>query len=334
MNKSIFINKREWKNYNDSELEDYIAEVFKYYREKGFPYFPTDHEFRRKEFQKFMNSDISRILSGDILKQNMNGLSLCWSYMPHSFDVPCNNLRTPLATFNDDTLLLQVIRKRIRFGDNMSDNGLRKMLKMFTGTQGVSNFRPTSAAAIYNLYGKGKVVWDMSCGYGGRLLGAIKAGVKSYIGTEPCLKTWEGLQNICDDFKPEFKHTIHCLGAEDFTPEKKSLDLCFTSPPYFDTEKYSNEPTQSYVKFKTFSEWLEGFIYPMIKKCHHGLSDEGKLILNIANTKSAPELVDKCKEICLESGFTLEKTIQYALSCFKTGVKFKYEPVYVFKKRF
>ncbi len=29
-------------------------------------------------------------------------------------------------------------------GDNISDNGIRKMLKLFTGTQSVSNFRDCS----------------------------------------------------------------------------------------------------------------------------------------------------------------------------------------------
>ena len=40
---------------------------------------------------------------------------------------------------------------------------------------------------------------------------------------------------------------------------KKSLDLCFTSPPYFDTEKYSDEDTQSYKKFPTEDGWVNGF---------------------------------------------------------------------------
>jgi len=38
-------------------------------------------------------------------------------------------------------------------------------------------------------------VWDPSMGYGGRLLGAIAAGV-NYIGTDPCIPTYEGLQGI------------------------------------------------------------------------------------------------------------------------------------------
>ena len=34
----------------------------------------------------------------------MHGLSLAWSYFPHSFSIPCNNLLTPMQIFNDDEI--------------------------------------------------------------------------------------------------------------------------------------------------------------------------------------------------------------------------------------
>ena len=44
--------------------------------------------------------------------------------------------------------------------------------------------------------GKTGTTWDMSCGFGGRLLGAIAADV-NYIGTDPCgPKRFEGLEEI------------------------------------------------------------------------------------------------------------------------------------------
>src|SRR5208282_731299 len=132
--------------------------------------------------------------------QSMHGLSLCWSYHPHHYEVPCNNQRTVMDVFNDDDLFQQAIRKRMKMGDNMSDNGIRKMLKIFTGTQCVSNFRPTAAAAIYSLFvPKGGYVYDMSAGWGGRLLGANIAGMK-YIGVDPATKTHEGLCQMVKDF--------------------------------------------------------------------------------------------------------------------------------------
>ena len=328
----IFINKNIWKTFDDREMKYFEECIFNHYREKGFPYFETDKEFRLKEFKKLKNSKYNSLLKDDVVGQSMTGLALCWSYMPHAFNVPCNNLKTPLEVFNNDEDFKKVIKKRIKMGDNISDNGIRKMLKIFTGTQCVSNFRPTASALIYSLYGKNKTVWDMSCGYGGRIFGAIVAGVKNYVGTEPCEATFNGIQQICDDFKPEWKDYIFKVGSERFVPAKDSLDLCFTSPPYFDTEKYSNEDSQSYKKFPNYNDWLNLYLKKTFENCYYGLKNDGKLVININDCKSAPNLVSDCKRIAESCGFVYEKELKYALSSISHKDKYKYEPILVFYK--
>ena len=37
-------------------------------------------------------------------------------------------------------------------------------------------------------------------GYGGRLLGALITAGVNYIGTDPCIPTYEGLEKIRDDY--------------------------------------------------------------------------------------------------------------------------------------
>lgn len=331
----IFINKKVWQTFTESEMAEYIEKVFTHYREEGFPYFPSDMAYRRKELQRFIRSDISDIIDGDIIRQTMIGLAFCWSYMPHAYNVQCNGMRTPLEVFNDDNLLRQVIAKRTRMGDNMSDNGLRKMLKIFTGTQCVSNFRPTAASAFYNIYGKGKVVWDMSFGYGGRLLGAMKAGVKKYIGSDPCVENYNGLKQMIGDFPNFFvsdKIELRNCGSETLVLDKGSVDLCFTSPPYFNTEMYSDDETQSYVKFPTRGEWLNGFLGKTIDNCKHCLKDNGILAINVANVKSYPTLEGDTVRLIEDKGFKLVRTMKYALSSLKHDDKFKYEPVFVFER--
>ena len=44
-----------------------------------------------------------------------------------------------------------------------------------------------------------------------------------------------------------YSYTLHQCGSEEFEQDRNSLDFAFTSPPYFDTEQYSNEQTQSYL---------------------------------------------------------------------------------------
>jgi hypothetical protein len=267
----------------------------------------------------------------------MHGLSLAWHYFPHSFNVKCNNKLTPYEAFHNDKIFKEVIRKRLKIGTYISDSGIRKMLKIYSGVQGVSNFRPTAAAYIYQKYAPNGVVWDMSGGWGGRLLGAIKAGVNTYIATEPSSLTCDGLIKLAEDFHNTMNYEINCCGSEEYKPIQSSLDLCFTSPPYFDLELYADEPTQSFVKYKTKSEWIKGFLKQTFINCHYGLKVGKFMIINIADVKGKHNLNLEAETIKVaeEVGFKHVNTLKLALSNInmrnKTE-KYKYEPVFVFQK--
>lgn len=63
-------------------------------------------------------------------------------------------------------------------------------------------FTPTAAAAIYHKFlpEEGGVVWDMSAGFGGRLLGALACDrVDKYIGTDPNPLSVDGLREMTDE---------------------------------------------------------------------------------------------------------------------------------------
>ena len=300
-----------------------------------FPYYPTDYTWRRKEFNQYLQYQDSLWAKKDI-KQTMHGLALCWSYMPHSWAVRCNGLKSPLETFRGDKDL--VLKKMDQMNHKHTPSGLRKTLKIMSGSQGVSNFRPTAAHAIYSRFlPEGGTTWDMSGGYGGRLLGAIKSQI-NYIATEPASDTVKGLNEIIVDFgyiSNIFRKIPHMeivqKGSEDFLPDKESLDLCFTSPPYFNTEKYSDEETQSYIKFPTQDEWVEGFLRKTIQNCRYGLKPNRYMLINIADVKSFNHLEDTTVWIAEQEGFVLEDGYSLALSKIQ-GEGFKYEPIFVFRK--
>jgi len=333
----IFYNENHWRNMSNDELELFINNIFCYYREHGFPYYPTDKETRNKEFKKLIEYNYTKLFVNNIIGQSMHGLGLAWSYFPHAFNVKSNDKMTPYEAFMNDEIFIKVIRKRLKMGTYISDSGILKMLKIYSGVQGVSNFRPTAAACIYNKFAKNGVVWDMSGGWGGRLLGAIVGGVYSYIATEPSNETYYGLVDLAWDFSGKMHNTIIKCGSEEYEPEKEMLDLCFTSPPYFDLEKYSNEPSQSYVKFNTKEAWIEGFLRPTFKNCYRGLKKDKFMIINIADVKGKHNINLEWETIVTAEsvGFTHETTYQLALSNVNLrdkGNGFKYEPIYVFKK--
>jgi hypothetical protein len=224
----------------------------------------------------------------------------------------------------------------LKMGTYLSDSGIRKMLKIFSGVQAVSNFRPTAAACIYDMYAKDGVVWDMSGGWGGRLLGAVVGGVKEYIATEPSTLTYNGLCDLARDFG-EDKCKLHCCGSEEFKPDKESLDLCFTSPPYFNLEKYSDEPSQSYIRYNTKQLWIDNYLKKTFENCFYGLKNNGYMLINIADVKEKhninleSETISTAKSI----GFKHVNTHQLALSNVNLRIKeskYKFEPIFVFKK--
>ena len=334
----IFINKKVWNEFSEQEMESYVEKVFLYYRKNGFPYFNKSKENRDKEIYKLKNYDFTKVIDREnkIIKQTMHGLSLAWSYMPHSWSIICGNMKTPYEIFHDDETFKKVIRKRIKMGDNISDNGIRKMLKIFTGTQSVSNFRPTAAAGIYHLFcNKGGLVWDISSGFGGRLLGAEIAGV-NYIGTDPSTPTFNGLNELNKDYINDIKVDLHCIGSEDFIPKKDSLDFVFTSPPYFNWEKYTNEDTQSFKKFPEKELWLNGYLLKTFQNSYYGLKNNAKMAINIANTKNFKDLEEKTILMAEQAGFVLVDVWKLALSNPNMKNKtssFKYEPIFIFEKK-
>jgi len=330
------INKSYWKNMNSDELNNFASEIFNHYRSVGFPYYSTNSDDRLKEFYKLKNFNRTHVFEDDVIKQTMHGLGLAWSYFPHSFNVKTNNKLTPYEAFMDDNIFMKVIHRRLKMGTFISDAGIRKMIKIFSGVQGVSNFRPTAAAVIYDTYGKDGVVWDMSGGWGGRMLGAIISGVKKYIATEPSTLTYNGLNALKNDFGGYIPIELCKLGSEDYLPKRESLDLCFTSPPYFDVEKYSDEKTQSYLKYNTIDLWLNGFLKKTFENCYYGLKDNKYMLINIANIKGTKiNIEEETIRIAKQVGFIHEKTLKLALSNVNMKnkeAKYKYEPIFVFKK--
>jgi len=242
---NMHIKKSEWENLNPMELQALKRKIFNHYRKEGFPYHNVSVEDQLKQLKqmdKYFESN--KVIVGDVIRQTMHCLGTIWTYFPHSWDIRCNKMQTPMEVFNDDELFMKSISKRLKRGTYVTDNGIRKELKTASSTQGVSNFRPSASRAIYDKYAGDGIVYDPSCGFGGRLLGAISSPkVIKYIGCEPSTKTYEGLCNmekLADDTIIE----LHKIGSEDFELNE-DVDLAFTSPPYFNTEVYSDEKTQS-----------------------------------------------------------------------------------------
>jgi len=329
------ISRNQWDGMCENAISELRHSIFAHYRKSGFPYYKMSLNEKLENFNKlklFLTKKIDNIITGNTVGMTMHGLALAWSYFPHSWEVRCGKMKTPMEVYCSDELFMRAIERRMRRGTYISMSGIRKALRSHTGAQGVSNFRPTAAAAIYKKFCKpNSVVWDMSCGYGGRLLGAMTSGVVGkYIGTEPCLRTFNGLISMQKELPNDLKFDINMVGSENFIP-KEVVDLCFTSPPYFDTEKYSDENTQSYIKYSSNKDWNNNFLGETIKNCMKCLRPKGFMVVNIANVKTHKNLESDFVEISIKNGFRHIDTMRLSLSSISSG-GYKYEPVFVMQK--
>jgi len=244
--------------------------------------------------------------------------------------------------FLDDAKLKRAIRICFEFRDGNNlvyPTAMRRALELVTG-ENIQNFKPQNARAIVEhlcpvMWGR---VYDYSAGYGGRLLGITSSNMHyQYIGVDPNTETVERL-NYLNSLIPNSGTIVQSV-SEEYEPE--DIDCAFSSPPYFNLEKYSDEDTQCMVRYTTLDEWFDGYVEPSIRKIMGGLSTGGIFATNIADYKTSKEeffVVQRWIQTAEKVGFQYQGMIKMMLNT-RPGVgndklagREKYEGVYVFKK--
>lgn len=193
---------------------------------------------------------------------------------------------------------------------------------------------------------KRKMFVTGNCGFGGRMLGALSSKNNyKYVGTDPCTETMYHLHELGEYIEMvtgrEDSYELHCCGSEDFRGPANSIDFAFSSPPYFNLEVYSDEPTQCYNKFPKLEEWLEGYVRATIKNIHHMLKPGHFYAVNIADFKvgggGEVAYVDEWKRISAEEGMPLFDTVYLGVtaragSAEQAAGELKKENIMIFKK--
>ena len=113
-------------------------------------------------------------------------------------------------------------------------------------------------------------------------------------------------------------------------------DLCFTSPPYFKKEIYSDEANQSCNRYGDIEEWKEGFLKKSFEIVLRKLKNNSYMLINIADVK-IKSATYPLEDITIETG----KEVGFKYKGFKLmemsklpGLKKKYktEKIFIFKK--
>jgi predicted RNA methylase len=152
-----------------------------------------------------------------------------------------------------------------------------RSLSFANGLGKVTMYRPLMAKKVVSyLANKDQLkevrVLDVCAGWGGRMIGAKSAGGAlkvHYTGIDPCAKTYEALRAIRDELELTNVTLINKpaeVALQEMDPGAK-YDIALTSPPYYNLEIYSDEPTQSITSsaLDGYQAWLNTFLSPVIQ---------------------------------------------------------------------
>jgi hypothetical protein len=164
-----------------------------------------------------------------------------------------------------------------------------------------------------------------------------------YTGIDPNTETFTNLQYLASLITEAYGRdaNLHCDTSENFEPT--DIDLAFSSPPYFNLEKYCDEPTQCMVRCTTLDDWFELYAVPTMRNIHRGLNPDGVFATNIADYKSYGNkeyfVVDRWIETAEQLGFRYQGIVKMMLNT-RPGVgnnkkqgREKWEGIYVFTKK-
>ena len=191
---------------------------------------------------------------------------------------------------------------------DVCENTFRSAFRI--GTYTATQFKPNVAKALYEKHNARKVL-DTSCGWGDRLAGfyATKS-TELYVGCDPNPEVYNTYKDQCVEYEKILgcsnpilrdngdhfictgtKHVIiYNLPSEDvdWNQYANTFDFYFTSPPYFETERYAsnNSTTQSWSRYPTFDSWKHDFFFKVNRMIWDTLTDDGYMMINIIEPRT------------------------------------------------
>ena len=329
-------------NTTDEERERLVEWLFNLIRSRdnAVPLHVWSDDIFNKIVSSLCDIDTNVTYQDGAYSLNNIGANILTQFFPEILDVVKSGKASPRDFFKDDKRLLGYCKTVLKYCTSPLE--MFKMMS-FRGSSRCYNFRPATAKALYELYGKeNSKVLDTSSGFGGRLLGFFTAkNTDEYVGIDP--NTADSCNKFIEFMQMRFginkKAYVNKIGSEDFTIEnypqyENYFDISFTSPPYFNIERYSDDITQSHVKFNTYDLWVDGFYRNTIYNSCNSLKLDGVFAVNISWVDNIKEYTEEFLNDC---GFYIIKEDKYLLrihpreSSYGSDKMSKYEPIWVAK---
>lgn len=247
--------------------------------------FDTRYEYKYNFLNKYINISTIGNKSSDYFQQENR-------FMCDSINAP-----SPYRTWNSERFRLTLLNALWTLKvEKVTMDGMRTLISLRKYI--ASQFKPSVAKFIYERF-KSEKILDFSGGWGDRLAGFYSSNEsKEYTVVDPNSKVTEAYSKQIKFYEncgvSGKKVNIYNCGAEEIDDYKNEFDLVFTSPPYFDIERYTNEGNQSWKKYKKLQSWLDDFLFKSIKTGWNSIASGGHLVINISDVYCHHKIQNIC----------------------------------------
>ena len=326
------------EKYSRVELEDFLVDLI-YNGDIKFPYKELTPYDAVKSFNSLVDYKTQGLIKGNIstkfdYKYPISDYyvdapiigNTASDYFQYKNRMECGHVHfpSPIEVWQDKKQIKHLVGGIFTLKyEYINSSALRTLIAMRAYI--ASQFRPAIAKTIYEMYGAKNVI-DFSAGWGDRLCGFYASNcTESYIGIDPNKKVYDNYYKQADLYKSLTKEKevtfINSPAEEVDYLKEESADLVFTSPPYFKTEKYCDEDTQSFSRYSKVDDWLNGFMFKTIDNVWKTLKVGGRLAINISDVKEHGKLHKICDR--MNEYIESEKEGKYDM-CF--GMKLSQRP--------
>lgn len=303
INNEISITEAEWKilneNHTQPELMQAISDTMAGLK---FPLKPITEEDALKDYKALKAFDSSTLIKRGKLftkrpykwamsdtyidMSNVGATASNYFHQKARFQCDSLNSPSPYRVWETEKFRINML-KNLWTMDTKGVDSQRIRQAMSLRNYVASQFRPSAAKAFYD-YFLSKKVLDPCGGWGDRLAGACASeSVTSYMSVDPNDRLHPNYQKQIGLYKERknYKFFKGCAEEMEYTD---TFDTIFTSPPYLDTERYTQEETQSWKRYKYTKKdgstnWQVNFLQEMIKRAWKALEPNGVLAINIAD---------------------------------------------------
>jgi hypothetical protein len=264
-------------------------------------HYNKDFDFTNPEFIKFKNEttldellkynedDYIKILKNILFNNGIKKTIINKKYFDiHRYNTLCNSSKyTVLEILKSDTLLSIMFNIINTYKMFINVDNYKQMLII---TFNLKTSSVTGSPSCYNIkkckellkkYNTNNIYYDPSAGWGDRMLSAAALGLE-YYSTDPNTPLVDSLNLLGQDINihKDFNYKIYNQGSEVYIPELfDKVGLIFTSPPYFNFEKYENGNQLVYSSINYYKEYIKQTVF----NCSRYLIEDGYFCININN---------------------------------------------------